>query len=248
MDHKKPKNPYTTTSIIFLILTIVFIFVIFLPSMLNLDMMRWGYGIGFISFFLVISFAICSGIFASMARRLNIIFTDNNILAHWEYSKEEWIEYSKEEFKKQKSAKWGLFILTAIITVLVGGIFTLTHRDAWKILLIVFVGLLLILAITVALTTKRKYLRDSKNTNPEVYISLNGVYLSGEFHIWNFLTSKLEEINFNENTMLIIINYSYMTRTGLSHYTVRIPVPLSKIEDAKNTVNQLRKSKNIKNI
>jgi len=239
MNQKKPKNPYVTTSIIFLILTIIFIFVIFLPSILNMDMMSWGFGIGFISFFLVISFAITSGIFASMARRLNVIFYEDNILAHWEYNKEEWLKYSEEEFKKQKTEKWGLFILIAVITVLVGGIFTLTHRDAWKVLLVVFAALLFVLALTVLITTRRKYTKDNKNINPEVYISMNGVYLAGDFHVWNFLTSRLEDVILDENKYLIIIKYSYMTRTGSTHSIIRIPVPLSKHEDAKVIVDKL---------
>jgi hypothetical protein len=241
MDNKnKPKNPYTVTSIVFLILTIVFIFMIFLPSILNMDMMRWGFGIVFISFFLVISFAITSGVYASMAKRLNNVFTGLSIIAHWKYTQEEWLEYSKDEFKKQKSEKWGLFILIAAITIIVGGIFILTHRDAWKALSIVFAGLLLILALTVIITTKGKYAKDSKNINPEVYISLNGIYLAGEFHVWNFLSSKLEDVNFDENKMLILVNYSYVTRTGLNNTCVRIPVPLSKFEDAKAIVDKLR--------
>ena len=240
-NKKRPKNPYSITAVVFLILTLVFIFMIFLPSILNLDMMRWGYGISFISVFLVISFAITSGVYGSMARRLNLVFSGVSIIAHWEYNQEEWLEYSKEEFEKQKTEKWGLFIMIAVITIIVGGIFALTHRDAWKVLTIVFIGLLLLLALVVIITTKGKYAKDRKNINPEVYISLNGIYLAGEFHVWNFLTSKLEEVDFDENKMLIIINYSYMTRTGLSHTIVRIPVPLSKFEEAKIAVDKLKK-------
>ena len=125
VNKKRPKNPYITTSLIFLILTIIFIFVIFLPSILNLDMMRWGFGIGFVSFFLAISFAITSGIFASMAKRLNSIFYDDKILAHWEYDKEEWLKYSDEEFKKQKSEKRIIFITIAVISIIVVGIFAI---------------------------------------------------------------------------------------------------------------------------
>ena len=241
MNNKKsPKNPYLTTVIIFSVLTAVFIFMIFLPSLINMDMMRWGFGIGFISFFLVISFAVTSGVFASMARRLNGVFTDQNILAHWEYTQEEWAAYYKDEFEKQKSEKWGIFITIAVITVIVGGIFTLTHMDAWKVLVIMFVGLLVLLALVVLITTKNKFFKDRKNIHPEVYISLRGIYLAGEFHVWNFLSSKLEEANFNEKEMLIMVDYSYITKTGLNHTLVRIPVPVSKIEDAKIIVNKLK--------
>jgi hypothetical protein len=238
---KRPKNSYSYTALVFLILTIVFIFTIFLPSLLKMDMMRWGFGISFISVFLVISFAITSCVFASMARRLNMVFSGVSIIAHWEYSREEWLEYSKEEFKKQKSEKWSLFIMVAVITIVVGGIFILTHRDAWKALAIVFTGLLLILALTVIITTRSKYAKDNKNISPEVYISFNGIYIAGEFHTWNFLSSKLEEVNFDESKMLIMIDYSYMTRTGLSHSVARIPVPLSKLEEAKMAVGKLKK-------
>jgi cation transport ATPase len=206
-----------------------------------MDMMRWGYGIGFISFFLVISFAISSGIFASMARRLNSIFYDDKILAHWEYDKEEWLKYSDEEFKKQKSEKRIIFITIAVISIIVVGIFTLINRDAWKALFVVFAGLLALLALIAFIVPKIKYARDRKNIKPEVYISLNGIYLAGEFHIWNFLTSKLEETYFDEKKLIITINYSYMTRTGLSHTIARIPVPPEKSEDAKIIVEKLKK-------
>jgi hypothetical protein len=239
-NKKRPKNPYTTTSVVFLVLTIIFIFIIFLPSILEMDMMRWGFGIGFISFFLVISFAITAGVYASMARRLNFVFSDVNILAHWEYSHEEWLEYSNEEFKTQKSEKWGIFITIAVISIIVVGIFSLTHRDAWKVLSVVFALLLLLLALIAFIIPKIKYARDRKNVNPEVYISLNGIYLAGEFYIWNFLTSRLEDVNFTENKMLIIVNYSYATRTGLNHACARIPVPLSKLEEAKIIVDKLK--------
>ena len=223
------KNPYKKISIVLLILTIVFIFVIFLPSILNMDMMKWGFGIAFFSIFLALTFAITSGIYASMAKRLNMVFSDANIIAHWKYSPEEWSSYSKEEFKKQKSENWGLFLLISVITIVVGGIFTLTHRDAWKPLTIGLLGLLVLLAIIAFTIPRTKYARDRKNIDPEVYICLNGIYLAGEFHIWNFFSSKLEYVNFDENEMLIIIKYSYRTRTGTSYATARIPVPLSKL-------------------
>ncbi|MHB1275402.1 MAG: hypothetical protein ACYCXQ_11445 [Candidatus Humimicrobiaceae bacterium] len=240
-NKKRPKNPYITTSVVFLVLTIIFIFMIFLPSILGMDMMRWGFGFGFISFFLVISFAIISGVYALMARRLNKVFSDVNIIAHWGYSRKEWLEYSKVEFKKQKSEKWSIFITIAAITIIVVVIFTLTHRDAWKVLLSVFASLLLLLALIAFIIPKIKYARDRKNINPEVYIGLSGIYLAGEFHTWNFLTSRLEKVNFDESKMLIIVNYSYSTKTGLSHAYVRIPVPLSKLEEAKIIVDKLRK-------
>ena len=39
--------------------------------------------------------------------------------------------------------------------------------------------------------------------------------------------------------MQVILNYSYLTRTGPSNMTVLIPVPLSKIDAAKKAVEKL---------
>ncbi len=240
-DKKIPKNPYIATFIIFLVLTVLFLFLIFLPFISDINKMQWGYALSFISIILTITFAITSAVYAGMAKRLGKIFSGTNVLTHWEYSKEEWLKYSAKEFKKQKSEKWGIFILIAIITVIVGVIFNIIYRDAWKVVAISLSGLLLLLAFIAFIIPRVKYNRERKNTAPEVYIGLNGIYLAGEFHLWNFLSSKLEEVNFNEKEMLIIIKYSYYTRVGVSYTDVRIPVPQSKREEAEIIVERLNK-------
>lgn len=235
----KPRNPHTSTSIVFLILTIIFIFIIFLPSILEMDMMRWGFGIAFISFFLVILSAITSGIYGSMARKLSSLFSEANTIAHWHYSKEEWLKYTQTEFKKQKTEKRNLFILITVVVIVVGGIFTLTHRDAWKPLTIGFLGLLLLLGFFAVIVPRIKFYRNKNNSNPDVFIGLNGIFIGGEFHLWNYLTSKLEEVTVDDSKMLINIKYSYSTNTGTESTDVRIPIPQSKLKEAVSIAEKL---------
>lgn len=242
-NRTKPRNPHTLTSIVFLILTIIFIFIIFLPSILGMDMMKWGFGIAFISFFLVISFAVTSVIYGSMARKLSRLFLEANNIAHWHYSKEEWSKYYQTEFKKQKTEKKNLFILIAVVVLVVGGIFTLTHRDAWKPLVIVFLGLLLVLGFFAFIVPRIKYYRNKNNSHPDVFIGLNGVFLGGEFHLWNYLTSKLKEVTVDESKMLINIKYFYSTNIGIESTNVRIPIPQSKLEEALSVAEKLLSSK-----
>ena len=177
-----------------------------------------------------------------MAKSLNKAFSDANILANWKYSPEEWNSYYKEEFKKQKFENWGLFLTIAIITIIVGGIFTLTHRDAWKALTIGLLGLLVLIAIIAFTIPRFNYSRNRKNTDPEVIICLNGIYIAEEFHIWNFFSSKLENVCFDENGMLISAGYSYRAKTGTGHREVRVPVSVSRLEEAKILVEKLRKT------
>jgi hypothetical protein len=238
-DRTKPRNPHTSTSIVFLILTIIFIFIIFLPSILEMDMMRWGFGIAFISFFLAVLFAITSGIYGSMARKLSRLFSEANTIAHWHYNKEEWLKYSQTEFRKQKNIKRNLFILITVVVIVVGGIFTFMHRDVWKPLAIGFLGLLLLLGFFAVIIPRIRYYRNKNNSHPNVFIGLNGIFLSGEFRLWNFLTSKLEEVTVDDSKMLINIKYSYSTNTGIESIDVRIPIPQSKLKEAVSIAEKL---------
>ena len=81
--------------------------------------------------------------------------------------------------------------------------------------------------------------RARKKSACELYLSKNGVYIGGSFHIWGFLGSKLERAAFSEKEMQITLDYSYPARTGLSFQTVHIPVPVSKIEAVKEAVKKL---------
>ncbi len=68
------------------------------------------------------------------------------------------------------------------------------------------------------------------------------IYIAGEFHIWNFFSSKLENVCLDENEKLIIAGYSYRAKTGTGHREVRVPVPVSRLEEAKILVEKLRKA------
>jgi hypothetical protein len=249
-NNKIPKNSYKITVIILSVLTLIFLVMIFFPSIAGIDMMRYGFGISLIAGFLALIFIITLAVYSRMVIRFNKLFSEKNILAHWTYGKNEWQDYISKEFKKQKAEKWTLFILTTVIIFVIGVIFNIIHKDAWIIITIVFLCIIALLAIFALLVPRIQYNKFRKNPSPEVYIGLNGIYLTGEFHLWNFLSSRFAGANLDEKELLVIIQYSYVTRTGINYTNVRIPVSQSNIEEAKTAVqklNQYNNSSELKN-
>jgi hypothetical protein len=133
----KPKNRARKTAVIFLILFVISAFTIFVPSLAGMDMMTRGYAIAFLLFFLSICFLITCIVFFGMARRFDASMAGNEILAHWEYPKSQWLEFVEKEYIKQRKGKWALFYLIAAITFIIVVIFIIIKRDSWLIMIII---------------------------------------------------------------------------------------------------------------
>ena len=129
-----------------------------------------------------------------------------------------------------------LFIVVIALAVFI--IFSLVNHDSWRIMLVVWLGLMALLSIFAFLVPWLNH-KARKKSSYELYLSKNGVYIGGSFHVWGFLGSKLEDAAFDEKEMQVILNYSYPTRTGPSNEIVHIPVPPLKIDAAKKAVEKL---------
>ena len=245
-DYKTPKNPYLMSSIVFFILAIIFLVMLFIPSAIGMDMMEYGFAIIFISFFLSLSFFITFFIVLGMKRRLNSIFLNKDILVHWNYDNDFWESHLEKELKIQKKEKYFLFILIVVIAFIVLGLFSIFVKDSWKIMLILFVSLALLMGLMAFIAPRIKY-RIQKNTIPEAIVSINGLYLTGEFHVWNYLTSKLKRVEFSEEKNTVELLYSYMVRHGMDQTIVRIPVPYGKKDEALLLIKNLKEANKIKN-
>ena len=105
-------------------------------------------------------------------------------------------------------------------------------------MLMVLFGLMALLAIFAFLVPWLNY-KARKKSSYELYLSKNGAYIGGSFHVWGFLGSKLEDAAFDEKEMQVILDYSYPTRTRPSNEIVHIPVPPSKIDAARESVKKL---------
>jgi len=232
------KNKPRTTGIIFLVLLFVFIFLMFLPPIIGLEGMNGGFAVSIISLFFAISCFIVAIIYFQLGHKFNKITSGDNLIVHWKYKREDWLKFTEKEYKYEKGKNRMLLLFIGIIAVVVFTVFVLFNPDSLRIMFLVFIGLMALLAIFAFLVPWLNY-KTRKKSSYELYLSKNGAYIGGSFHVWGFLGSKLENAVFNEKEMQMILNYSYPTRTGTSDETVHIPVPSAEADTAKRAVEKL---------
>jgi hypothetical protein len=232
------KNKQQRVANVWLILTFIFLFIIFIPAFVDMDMMNGGFAMQFLSGFMVIIGIVVFVIYRKRAKILNKLLTGNDILVHWKYSPEEWKKYSEIDFTEDKIAKRGLLILVAVIALVIGIVLSIANED--PLFLLICIGIIVIVAIPAFLVPKIRHSRNQSRIG-EVLIAPYAVYLNGAFHNWNMLGAKMEKVNLDESVdpKLIRIMYSFPTRTGRQEEEIRVPVPKGEDFSAQNIVNVL---------
>lgn len=238
------KNPPRRTAFICLGIAFIGIIIIFIPGITGMDGFDGGYALSIGGGLIFLAGIIAAVIYFKLAASFDRMKLKENILAHWTYSPEEWKNYTEREHKEDAAAKRSLFFMIAIISVIVGIIlFAFIRKDALIIALIVL-GIIAIAGLAAFFSTLGNYLHNKRH-HGEVYISLNGVYMNRQMHVWNSLGNLLEEISYdspkNQNPR-IVLTYSALAKNGRNFYTVRIPVPRGHEETAKNIVSRIEQA------
>jgi hypothetical protein len=249
----KPRNRQRQTALVFMVLFAVSLILIFVPYLTDMNGISGGFALSFIALFLSLAFLITSIVFFVMAKKFDMDITGENIILHWVYEKSEWMKFAEKEFAVQKKEKRLLYILIIVISFIVLAIFSILVRDSWRIMVIIFFGLSVLLAFVAFVVPKIQY-RNFKKTLPEAYIANGCAYLAGEFHCWSMLGAALEDVEFDNKNLQIKIIYSYPARSGRSQTALRIPLPIqensqSVLENSKlqaeNAISILKKSNNL---
>jgi hypothetical protein len=234
-------NNYRRTAYVWFGIIGVGVLVFFLPSIIGLDGFDGGFamsvGGGFISMIGIIA----GVIYAKLANTLDRITKPENLLAHWTYTPEQWKEYTEEEYKEDKAAKTGLFILVAVITVIVCVIFGLVERADPKIMLFIVLGIIAIVGMAAFFSSLGNYMNNKKRLG-EVFLALDGVYLNRQLHTWKAIGSQLEDALFEEGPDFkprLRFEYSAPSRNGRDSYTARVPIPPGQEAAAKRIVDQI---------
>jgi hypothetical protein len=232
----KPKNPLKRTALIWVGIIILGIIIVFIPSIFGIDGFNGGFGISFGGIVLTIFGIIGTVIYVRLASKLDQILKKENQLAHWTYSPEEWKAYTEKEYAEDAAGKKGLFIAVAVITLIVGVIFYAIVRDSFVTIFYTVFGIILIVGLSAYLSAVSTY-RQNKKYLGEAYISLDGIYLNHQAHIWTGMSSRLENVVYEEENRSqprIKFEYSSLSRTGRDYFAVRVPVPIGQEETAKN--------------
>ena len=174
------------------------------------------------------------------ARALDGILNGEKQLAHWKYGPAEWQSFAEKEYAREKTDKRNLFLLVAAICLVVGVVFTISHPDGGLVVLGVLGGLLVIIAIVAITTTRYDYWMNKKYLG-EAFITPDGVYLNRQLHLFRGWGASLDGVYYNEEEKFLAFQYSTPNRNGRSDYTLRVPVPAGKEQEARQVLSSFQK-------
>jgi membrane protein YdbS with pleckstrin-like domain len=214
------------------------------PGLSGMDMMRSGFGIMFIGFFVIIVGIITAAVFGQRAREMNRILADENIVARWTYSEAESRQQVQEQFARQSAYNRSTFIIMFAWFVVIGGAFMgyslfSTGEVNWF-FAVLFFGILLFLAL-VAFITPVLWRQQAERSSREVIIARSGLVLNGGLHTWVRPLNRLESVQFNETPGEKALEFEIgaMSRAGMAAYTpytVIVPLPAGQEADAQRIV------------
>jgi uncharacterized membrane protein (DUF485 family) len=87
---------------------------------------------------------------------------------------------------------------------------------------------------------KGKHGLPSPTRTGEAYITLEGVYLNGQLHLFTGWGARLEKVTSGEEGRSLSFTYSVPVRGGRSDYVLHVPVPLGKEEEARQVISSFQ--------
>ena len=163
------------------------IMLVFAPSLLAMDMMGGGYGVRFIGLFVTLCGLVVAWFYRARSAVLDHMLSGRGVLAHWTYDATEYRRQVDREYADRSENNLNLLKLTAVIMLIVdAAVFIvpiLQGEDLLPLVLALYVGLLLILAVF-ALGAPWLAHRHAVRASPDAYISQEGVYLHGGLSTW----------------------------------------------------------------
>ncbi|MDD4189623.1 MAG: hypothetical protein PHX37_06005 [Eubacteriales bacterium] len=228
---------WAVTSVVFIIIGIALIIA---GIILNDFDHYWMIYVGII---LTVTFIICLIMFLGMAKRLDSLFNNKQLLAHWIFESAEQVKKAEAEYKERKSLHKYLLIVVTFFFVVIGGLFLLfmfdDYDEAW-----VFAGIMLsILALIyiVALATPRIAYNRMKKSPAEVYVGFHGAWVMGAYTQWNAPMSKMTRVGLirSEGSVFITVYFTIIQRFGPQMQVCRIPVPEGKEKEGEEIASRL---------
>ena len=235
-------NPPRRTAWVWAVVTIIAICGIFMPPVLGVDGFDGGFAISTISGFIAIMGTVAVVIYSRLAKAVDRALQGDGVLVHWQYSPEEWQEYTEKEYAEDKAAKKGLFLLVAVIAVIVGIGFVIFNPDSLPVIAITITAIIMIIGAAAFISARYDHYRNEK-FHGEAFITEDGVYLNRRLHLWKGIGNRFEGASLeiaNRRQPLLLIEYSALARHGRNYFTVRVPVPEGQGEAAKLVLNEIR--------
>ncbi len=234
------RNPQRSIARGWMVMTILFLLLIFMPTYAGIDGMKGGYAISFVSFFMVIISIIIVLIYRSRAKQLDTILSGTSVVAVWKYQGYEWQDFARADFEEEKKAKKFLFILVTVIAIIIGIILWVVMKDI--LIFYISLGIIPIVAIPAWLAPRMRFNKLMKS-EPEAIIAENGVIVGRMFHLWVKMGARLDSVALltEETPVILAFHYSMPTRNGRQEEVARVLVPAGKMDEAEKVVAHFEK-------
>lgn len=210
-----------------------------LPFIFPIDISSGGGAMIAVGLLFLITGPIVAIMFWSRSSAFDKLLDNSNLLAHWQYTTEEWQAFAKNEYEYRKGENIGLFIMVAVISLIIGGVFWIADPDTGPFIMAVLVGLIVLIAV-IAYFVTRSYAGWSKDREVEARIGLHGLIINQQFHVWVGWGARLEEIKYITGKLNILeITYSTPNRYSRQNFTTRVLVPAGKEGEAQDIQRKL---------
>ena len=181
--------------------------------------------------------------FRSRDRQRERLRAGKDLLVRWTYTEEEWRPFAHAEYRRQRAEKkmllWILGVVVAA-TVVICALIEL-KLGLWMTAILGGTWVLCWLASRAAL---RPYRQNELRAPPEAHISVDGLLLGADFHVWRGWRNRLEEVGLDEGPPLqVMIHYSMPGgRSGQrNQVTAKVPVPGGKEQEAVKLLQRLER-------
>jgi hypothetical protein len=210
---------------------------IFVPSIIGMDGMNGGYALATFSLFLCLTSVVSALVFGSLAKQQDKLLQGKDLLAHWTYTKEEWGLFYQGESVRDQKEKTMLFYIVAAWAILFGILFPIYDPEDGIFVTYVMVGLIALIGAVAILSIKITR-HNLKEHGGEAFISTKGAYISGQMHSWSLAAGSLLDVSYLDASPQRMIQIDYLG--GKTEYSVHIPVPHGKEDQAQKVVETLR--------
>ncbi|MDD4903764.1 MAG: hypothetical protein PHX77_04625 [Candidatus Bipolaricaulis sp.] len=241
----KPRNPQARIASIWVGVGVLGVVGAVLPSVFGMEGMAGGFAIAVICGFLTLCAAITAAVFAARARVLGRMLRGDGVLVHWTYPTADRAEQTEKEFDEERKASWGLLLIMAAFSLVMGIGFLVADPDAGRYVFFAMIGLVALLAAVATLAPLARRRKRGRAT-PEAIVSCDGAYVFGMLHTWRLLGARVDDVELAGGAKPTVrVTYSAPVLHGRilltrQSYTVSIPVPPGARERASEIVGALR--------
>lgn len=220
---RRIKNRQSQTAKIAGLISLIAFITMFAPFQ-SWNKLQGNYAVAFLSSFVFISAAIVALMFRSRGKKQDKLISGETLIVGWVMDNATRKTYANHLFVNKKAKNVGLFILIALFSALIFGVFIFFMDEGKLLMLLFFIG---IVVLTGLFAFFMPYYYRYKNLRGDGYVLIGKkyAYVNGFFHNWDFPLSGLDKVKImNKPFRGLYLRYYYYTRTLRNEEVIEIPV------------------------